>query len=179
MLTYNTEDRCDPVKKYANSKLMLSAFSQQLQTHLDDLAKGVVSNVVDPGATATEFVAPVAPSRRMGFGPQVLVQKFLGYLLAPLRERVVKSFKRSPVTAAQAILHVATSPHLAEAGGRSFADTASAFTRSAGCKRAPEDCGRTLPLPAMQQDSDLADLWEDSTISVQPWSKPLLSAKAI
>ena len=53
LLDSDSEASCDPVKQYANSKLMVLAFSNQLQNRLEDFSAGVVSNAIDPGMLST------------------------------------------------------------------------------------------------------------------------------
>jgi NAD(P)-dependent dehydrogenase (short-subunit alcohol dehydrogenase family) len=112
----------------------------------------LVSLIVDPGATMTDFPFKGPEGHTPGitrrFNPAALarrvVSKFSREIFGP--HGASRLFLRGVEHAAGAVAHVATAPELASVTGRRYSDVAGAFTRETGCERAnAADCGWARP----------------------------------
>ena len=183
LVAEESEASCDVFQRYASAKLMTAAFSGQLAQRLQN-REGiglsvfpVTTNVFDPVSVNTAFAAhqPAAPSgrRRMSFMPQMLIRRGLAWLLAPLWRRLGRLFMRSPETAGDGLVHVATSSHLARVSGKLYSlSSPGALSREAGCKLpALELCGQVAaPGPLLAAEaSTLESLWQATNAALAPW----------
>ena len=157
--------RCDANAAYAASKALLESHAFRAAKKFEGTARRapssrsdaaaaaaesseaphrhrLVSLIVDPGATMTDFPfkGPEghAPGVTRRFNPAALarrvVSKFSREIFGP--HGASRFFLRGVEHAAGAVAHVATAPELASVTGRRYSDVAGAFTRGTGCERA-------------------------------------------
>ena len=173
------EFQCDGFGRYAAAKLMLTAYSSSLSSKRTAGQKAVTSNVYDPGGTintpgADQYKAKAAPSRRMGFGPHVIIRKVLGYVLSPIFGPIGsflgKQFIRKADEGGNGLVHLATSPHLKRVSGKYFSLAATGFTRASGCtERFADECGLAKSPANLPAIADAAALWDATHAALAPW----------
>ena len=167
--------RCDANAAYAASKALLESHAFRAAKKFEGTARRapssrsdaaaaaaesseaphrhrLVSLIVDPGATMTDFPFKGPEGHTPGvtrrFNPAALarrvVSKFSREIFGP--HGASRFFLRGVEHAAGAVAHVATAPELASVTGRRYSDVAGAFTRGTGCERAnAADCGWARP----------------------------------
>jgi len=173
---------CRTDRAYSASKLAVLTFSHELERRLRKSfdSEGVVSHAINPNTVATTFIEKGSPAsyssqwsydRIMSYFPPVwIARKIFGFLHSHASAAMIRSVEHG----ALGVFHVATSDHLAGAGGGLFDDTESAFT---GCGRPPHKCGRVARAwqPSVSFDKKaVSQLWEISEDLVRDHSKALV-----
>jgi NAD(P)-dependent dehydrogenase (short-subunit alcohol dehydrogenase family) len=144
-------EKCSPSEQYRNSKLAIVVHSHDLDKRFERNPhnRNVVSNVVDPGALDNHL------GRSLNKGPpkrQSLRAKIFGWLPPVwILKQVYNGFfygldlgsfgLRSIETGTMAVIHVATSKHLADRGGNLYSDSSGIPFINCGLK-SQIDCGR-------------------------------------
>eukprot|EP00929_Paragymnodinium_shiwhaense_P114426 TRINITY_DN82817_c0_g1_i1.p1 TRINITY_DN82817_c0_g1~~TRINITY_DN82817_c0_g1_i1.p1 ORF type:complete len:526 (-),score=129.61 TRINITY_DN82817_c0_g1_i1:140-1717(-) len=155
---------CKPNEAYSNSKLAMLSFSHELERRLRGSldSEGVTSHAINPNTIATDFwekgppLAAPGRSSPMSYLPPVwLAGKVFGFVGSHVSRAVMRSVDHG----ARGVVHVATSPAVANAGGGLFDDTESAFVN---CRREAHLCGRVSDAwqpPVALDPSAGSELW--------------------